>query len=81
MPPNPSATDSFTTSKKVESDWLDLNLPEVKPGEEPLPHREPSFEAIMSHAHMLLPWWRQTPPIPKNSEPFRMEADFPKSSG
>ncbi|MBI4027670.1 MAG: hypothetical protein HY360_21970 [Verrucomicrobia bacterium] len=56
-----------------------MNLPEVKPGAEPLPHREPSFETMLAHARLLLPWWRQAPEVPKNTELFHMDADFPDS--
>jgi hypothetical protein len=77
MPPKPSATHCSGTSKTTATDWLELDLPEVKSGEEPLPHREPSFEAMMAHARMLLSWWREMPPVPKNEAPFRMDHDFP----
>ncbi len=61
----------------LENNWLELNLPEVEPGEAPLPHREPSFEAVMAHARMLLSWRRQAHEVPKNPERFKMDADFP----
>lgn len=77
MPPKPSATNGSGTSKTTGNDWLELDLPEVKPGEEPLPHREPSFETMMAHARILLPWWREMPLAPKNTEPFRRDRDFP----
>ena len=77
MPPKPSTTDCSGTSSKTGTDWLELELPVIKPGEEPLPHRSPSYDAIMAHARMLLPWWRQIPEVPKNTEQFHMEADLP----
>ena len=77
MPRKPSATNFSKTSKATGNDWLELNLPEVKPGEEPLPHREPSFEAMMAHARMLLSWGRQAPEVPKNPKRFQMDDDFP----
>ena len=80
MPPPPSAADSSRTSKATANDWLELHLPEVTPGQEPLPHREPSFEAQLAHARLLLSWWRQAPEVPKNTERFQMAADFPGSN-
>lgn len=50
MPHQPSANASSATSERI----FDLNLPEVEPGNEPLPHPEPSYELQWRHARFLI---------------------------
>lgn len=55
MPHPPSEPDSSGTPGKFSKEELfDLNLPEVRPGEEPLPSEGFTYEAQMAHARFLL---------------------------
>jgi len=55
MPHPPSASNSSGTSIKYSrEDLLDLNLPDVGPGEELLPSDGFAYEAQMAHARFLL---------------------------
>jgi hypothetical protein len=65
-----SKTDSSKTS------LFDLNLPGVTPEDAPLPHPEPSYEAQLAHAVLLV---KSAPPdlferrrASMNPEPFRL---------
>lgn len=73
MPPRPSKSDCSATSPPP-GDLHDLNLPEVLPGEEPLPSPPATPEALFAHARLLL---KNLPPdfwekrqADKNPEPF-----------
>lgn len=50
MAAHPSTTASAGTSKSL----FDLNLPDVSPGEGPVPLPEPSYELAREHALFLL---------------------------
>ena len=50
MPQTASGSVSSLTSK----DWLDLDLPIIRPGEEPLPCEPPDFFEQLVHARFLL---------------------------
>lgn len=71
---NRPADDSKTNSGP-ENDPFDLNLPEVQPGQEPLPLIRPTYEQTKAHAMALIrAGWddlRHRPP--PNSTPFQME--------
>jgi hypothetical protein len=73
MHPTTSGKDSKETFS-VENIY-DLNLPEVKPGEEPLPSRAPSYKRMMAHAKILIRMGRPSAEERRammNPEPFRM---------
>lgn len=56
-------------------DIHDLNLPEVKAGDEPLPSRAPSYRRMMEHAKVLIRMGRPCAAERArmmNPEPFRM---------
>ena len=60
----------------ADSGLFDLNLPEIKPGEEPLPHGEPHPEALANHIRLLLRSRRKLSAeeraAAKNPEPFQL---------
>ncbi len=70
MPHPASKNDSSANS----GDLFDLNLPEVGPGEGPLPHPEPTFDEQIAHARMLLAWRNGRPADhpPRQNERFEM---------
>lgn len=54
----------------------DLNLPEVLPGEEPLPCPPPSYELMLAHARFLMKSGLANPDAPErqpNPEPFVLD--------
>ena len=73
MPRHPSENVSSGTLGSI----LDLNLPAVRPGQEPLTHPEPSYELQMSHARFLIAsqgegfWDRRLERM--NPEPFVLD--------
>ncbi len=78
MPLNMSGDDysKSSSSRTSDGDKYDLNLPEIGPGEEPLPHCPPNSEALANHIRLLL---RSRPKLSveeraarKNPEPFRI---------
>ncbi|HEX8373038.1 MAG TPA: hypothetical protein VF585_09680 [Chthoniobacterales bacterium] len=62
---------AYSGSSETRID-LDLNLPEVLPGEALLPLPEPSYEAVMAHARWLLKMGYGQARVARNPEPFVM---------
>lgn len=60
----------------ISGSIYDLNLPEVRPGEEPRSCPQPSFELTLSHARFLIKSGLAHPSIPDrkpNPEPFVLD--------
>ncbi len=77
MPLKPSKNGSSATSASDDlGNIYDLNLPVVKPGEELLPPKPPSFKQMMEHATMIIRMFGRPSAAERaklmNPEPFRM---------
>jgi hypothetical protein len=72
MPQNPSAN----ACSPISNDLFDLNLPEIGPGDEPLPAPAPGWKEQFAHAEFLLscqpPDFHEKRLARMNPEPFVM---------